>query len=63
VALIPSSALVAPLRVPNAADGACRPKFVLAPAGAPRGETCAGAPEFVTRPVPLGAVSELHLSR
>ena len=63
VALVPSTALVAPLRVPTAADGVCRPKFVLPAPDATAGVTCAGAPEFVTRPVPLGAVSELRLSR
>jgi hypothetical protein len=62
VARIPSSALAAPLRVPTAADGACRPNFVLLAADAPRGETCAGAPELVTKPVPLAAVAELRLS-
>jgi hypothetical protein len=62
IARIPKSALAAPLRVPTAADGACRPNFVLRGADAPRGETCAGAPEFVTQPVPLASVSELRLS-
>jgi hypothetical protein len=63
LALIPSTALPAPLRVPTAADAVCRPDFELPPAGARAGSTCGGIPEFVTAPPTLGDVSEFRLSR
>ena len=63
VAVIPRGALRAPLRVPTAADGACRPRFRPAPGGSPAGRTCSGRPEYVTAPLPLSAAETLRLSR
>ena len=63
IASLPAEALDHPLRVPTAADGVCRPGFALPPAQATRGQTCGGAPEFVTEPLRLGAATELRLAR
>jgi hypothetical protein len=63
LALIPSSALPAPLRVPTAADAVCRPKFVLPAPHATAGVTCTGRPEYATAPVGIAAVSEFRLTR
>ena len=63
LAIVPVSALAGPLRVPTAADGACRARFTLTPADATVGETCTGRPEYVTNPVTLAAVEEFRLSR
>jgi len=63
LAVIPSSALPAPLRVPTAADAVCRPNFEIPPPGARTGITCSGSAEFVTSPPLLGAVSEFRLAR
>lgn len=63
VARISRAALDAPLRLPTAADGACRPDFTPAAEGAPSGKTCSGHPEYVTRGHPLAAASRLRLSR
>lgn len=63
VVVLESAELGAPLRIPTAADAVCRPRFVLPPADADRGETCAGLPEFVTSPQTLAKVREFRLSR
>ena len=63
IASVPAASLGGPLRVPTAADGVCRPGFALPPAQATRGQTCGGAPEFVTEPLRLGAATELRLGR
>ena len=63
VAFIPVTALGSPVRVPTAADGACRPRFVMPPQDATAGTTCSGRPEFVTAPPTLAAVEEFRLSR
>ena len=63
IAIIPRRALKTPLRIPTAVDGACRPRFRLAPAEAPTGRTCSGRPEYVTAPLPLSAVETFRLSR
>lgn len=63
IAVIPVSALGSPVRVPTAADGVCRPRFVVPPQGATAGATCTGRPEFVTASPTLAAVEEFRLSR
>jgi hypothetical protein len=63
LALIASTALPAPLRVPTAADAVCRADFDLPPPDARAGTNCGGSPEFVTAPPTLGDVSEFRLSR
>lgn len=63
LAVIPSAALPAPLRVPTAADAVCRPHFEIPPPGARAGTTCSGSAEFVTAPPTLGAVAEFRLTR
>ena len=55
--------LGAPLRIPTAADAVCRARFVLPPADATRGETCAGFPEYATAPQRIGQVRAFRLSR
>jgi hypothetical protein len=63
IASVPVASLGAPLRVPTAADGVCRPGFELPPDEATRGRTCGGAPEFATEPLRLGAVARFRLAR
>lgn len=63
VAVIPASALSAPLHVPTAADAVCRARFVVPPADASVGQTCSGHPEYATAALRLGAASELRLTR
>ncbi len=63
VVTLETAELGAPLRIPTAADAVCRPKFVLPPANATRGQTCAGLPEYVTAPQPVGKVRVFRLSR
>jgi hypothetical protein len=63
VAVIPASALSAPLHVPTAADAVCRARFVVPPADATTGRTCSGHPEYATAPLRVGAASELRLTR
>jgi len=63
LAIIPLAALAGPLRVPTAADGACRPRFTLSAPDATMGQTCTGRPEYVTNPLTLSAVEEFRLSR
>ena len=63
VAVIPIAKLGGPVRVPTAADGACRPRFQLPPQGATAGTTCTGRPEFVAATPTLGTVEEFRLSR
>ncbi len=63
LAILPVASLPGPLRVPTAADGACRPRFTLTPPDATAGVTCTGRPEFVTHAFTLGAVEEFRLSR
>ena len=63
VVTLESAELGSALRIPTAADAVCRPKFVLPPSDAARGETCAGLPEFVTSPQTVGKVREFRLSR
>lgn len=63
VVRIPAERLSGALRVPTTADAVCRPLFEPAPAGAASGVNCAGSPEYVTAPLPIGAASELRLSR
>ncbi len=63
VVTLESVELGSPLRIPTAADAVCRPRFVLPPADADRGETCAGVPEFVTSAQTVAKVREFRLSR
>jgi hypothetical protein len=63
IASLPAASLPEPLRVPTAADGVCRAEFQLAPVAATAGVTCSGSPEYVTASIPVGAVTELRLSR
>jgi len=63
VAVIPASALTAPLHVPTAADAVCRARFVVPPADATAGRTCSGHPEYATAPLRVGAASQLRLTR
>lgn len=63
VVTLDSAELSAPLRIPTAADAVCRPNFVLPPAAADRGETCAGLPEYVTSPQTVGQVRTFRWSR
>lgn len=63
IAILPVTALAGTPRVPTAADGACRPRFVLPPQDASAGATCTGRPEFVTASPTLSAVEEFRLSR
>lgn len=63
VVTLDSDELGAPLRIPTTADAVCRPDFVLPPAGAAHGETCAGLSQFVTTPQTLAKVREFRLSR
>ncbi len=63
VAVIPASALAAPLHVPTAADAVCRARFVVPAADATAGRTCSGHPEYATAPLRVGAASELRLTR
>ena len=63
VVTLDSDELGSPLRIPTAADAVCRPNFVLPPAGATHGETCAGLSQFVTASQPLAKVREFRLSR
>jgi hypothetical protein len=63
VVVLESAELDSPLRIPTAADAVCRPRFVLPPGDADRGETCRGLPEFVTSPQTLAKVREFRLSR
>ena len=63
VAIIPTSDLSTPPRVPTAADAVCRQRFTPAPPNARMGTTCSGRPEYVTQPLTVGAVREFRLSR
>jgi hypothetical protein len=63
VVTLESAELGSPLRIPTAADAVCRAKFVLPPAVATQGATCAGLPEFVTSSETVAKVRELRLSR
>ncbi len=63
VVTLGSDELGSPLRIPTAADAVCRPNFVLPPAGAKRGRTCAGLSQYVTSPQTLAKVREFRLSR
>lgn len=63
VVTLESDELGAPLRIPTAADAVCRPNFVLPPAGAERGQTCAGLSQYVTSSQTLVKVREFRLSR
>jgi hypothetical protein len=63
VVRIPAERLSGALRIPTTADAVCRPLFEPAPVGAASGVNCAGNPEYVTAPLPLGAAGELRLSR
>jgi hypothetical protein len=63
VAFLEVSSLPSGLRVPTAADGACRPRFELPEPGARHGRTCSGRPEYVTEPATVGAAAEIVLSR
>ncbi len=62
VAVIPTAKLGS-VRVPTAADGACRPRFELSAPDATAGATCTGRPEFVTATPTLGAVESFQISR
>ncbi len=62
VAVIPTAQL-GTLRVPTAADGACRPRFQLSAPDATAGATCTGRPEFVTATPTLGSVESFRISR
>ena len=62
VAVIPTAKLGS-VRVPTAADGACRPRFELSAPDATAGATCTGRPEFVTATPTLDAVERFQISR
>lgn len=63
VVSLETAELGAPLRIPTAADAICLPNFVLPPADAVHGETCAGLPQYVTNSQPLSKVRRMRLSR
>lgn len=63
VAILSSDKLAGPVRVPTAADGACRPRFQRSAPDATAGTTCSGRPEFVAAATPVGAVEAFRLSR
>ncbi len=63
VVAIVSREKIGALRVPTAADGACRPRFQLPPQDDTVGTTCSGRPEYVAASPTVGAVEEFRLSR
>jgi hypothetical protein len=63
VVVLETAELESPLRIPTAADAVCRANFVLPPADALRGETCAGLPQYVTHSQSVSKVRGMRLSR